>query len=100
MILSKFFLFRCKSKKLRIPLSQINSIYPVTARGDSNASDSSIYKIGIRFNKTDIAMIFKSVFKCFIINDIITLRSYVFGHRDTYASVQNELRPRLSVLSN
>ncbi len=100
MILSKFFLFKCKSKKLRIPLSQINSIYPVTARGNAEASNSGIYKIGIRFNQTEIAMIFKSLFKCFIINDIITLRSYVFGHRNTYKSVENELRPRINLFSN
>lgn len=73
-------------------MKSVDAIYPVLILNSSGSGDSNIYKIAIRFNESHTIVFFKSLFKYFVIKDIITLRAYVFEKKFSYESVANEIR--------
>ena len=80
-------------------MNSINSVYPVRT-ATINGQKSKVYKIGIRFNQTETVLIFKTLFQSYIIKDIITIRSYIFGKKNTFASVMDEMKPHYSNIIN
>ena len=46
----------------------------------------------MRFNDSETFVFFKSLFRYFVIKDIITLRSYIFERNYTYQTIENEIR--------
>lgn len=93
MRISKFYILKCKKKYLNIPIDEINSVFPTQVVTEhSQTTKTCLNKIGIQFNETNTVYIFKTVFKCLLIRDVIKLRMHLFKKISTYESVEMELK--------
>lgn len=64
----------------------------------TNSTESSIYKVGIRYGQNQSTYVLKSLFKHFIIKDVLKLRAYIFDNYHTYDRVSNDMRENISYL--
>ena len=93
MSISKFFILKCKKEFLNIPVSDVNAVFPtrmVTYHTDMQKT--CLTKIGIRFRETSTVYVFKTIFKYFLIKNVIKMRAYLFKKISTYESVNEELK--------
>ena len=93
MRISKFYILKCKKKYLNIPIENINAVFPTQVVTEhSQTTQTCLNKMGIQFNETSTVYVFKTIFKCFLIRDIIKLRMYLFKKISTYEGVEMELK--------
>ena len=98
MTFTKLYPLCCKTEKVSIRLNTINSIFAVHLGAVTNTNNSSLYQVGVRFNQTEQIYVLKSLWRHFIIKDIIRLRDYVFEKHYTYEMIEEELRQNLSYM--
>lgn len=95
----RYYLFCISSDKLVIRISDIVSIFPIRIGTVTTTTNSSLYKVGIRYNNNRTVYILKSLFKYFIIKDVIRLRSYLFDKHYSYHEIMDEIRVNMSNLN-
>lgn len=98
MTYKKFYLFCCRFDKIEIKLDEIDSIYVIKYTNVSTNINSVFYRIGIRYKNNSVLYAFRSLWKYFIINDVVTLRSYILRSKDNYDNVLDELRENVNNL--
>jgi hypothetical protein len=94
----KLYVFCCKADDITIPLEEINSVYLIRFKTETNTTSSAFYRIGIRYKNNKNLFVFRGLFKYFLINSVIKLRHYICNIQDTYEKVENELRENINKL--
>lgn len=99
-LLSKYDTFSCSFNTLEVQIKNINAIFPVNVQTTKNSSlgKSCLTQIGITFDGTSTAYIFKSIFRYFTIKNVIKLRTFLFKHIQSYDEVSEELEGTLTYI--
>jgi len=72
-------------------ISDINHIYPIKIITKANSMKSTIYKIGVVYNNNKNLFFGKTLFESSVINDILTIRFYLFGFQESYEKIKGEM---------
>lgn len=94
-ILTKTYLLCCKEKVLELHCSDIESIFAFKTGKVTSSTSSILYKLGIRFrhnNKSNCVYVFKSIFEKFVVDDVKTIREFLYEMTDDYETIKDEMR--------
>ena len=99
--LYKYDNLKCKLKILEIDIKNINSIFPVRVQPPRSSimERTCLTQIGITFNNTNTAYIFKTLFRYFTIKTVIKLRTFLYKRLQSYESVSRELDGTLTYIN-
>lgn len=94
-VISKTYLLSCKIKRISFNMSDIESVFAYKTGKVSDTTNSVVYKIGIRFkieDKSTSVYIFKSIFEKFVIEDVKTIKEFLYESVEDYESIKDEIR--------
>jgi hypothetical protein len=99
-ITKSYFLF-CKSVSISFNISDIESVYAFKTGKVSNTTNSVIYKIGVKFKyeeKSSTIYIFKSLCEKFVIDDVKSIKEFIYESFEDYDNIKEEIRNGIDYL--